>query len=533
MSTSSATRALSRRRFIGTSGAGIAAGIGAMRISGDSAFAAQTEIPESWDIEVDVVVVGAGGAGTTAAIEASRAGASVAVFEKAAAKGGNTSHSGGVAYLGGGTDLQKAHGFEDTPDNMFEYLKMQMGETTDLERLRFYCDNSVEHYNWLVNEGVVFGEEYFPGKVVQPPADTGGLSYTDNQENYPYADVITPTPRGHMSPGAGAGFYRPLGEAAEALPIEWYFNTRGQRLIMDGNTVIGIVVQTGVTDAAQPTDDGTPESATPVVESAQLNVKANKGVILTTGGFQFNEEMLAVHAPRFLNGYGLGGPHLGDDGSGIKMGAAAGGETFNLNYGSPWNFIYSPGELCKSILVDSTGRRFIAETLYGEDIGNAVFEKPDGVAWLVMDSAIHQQSLDAGATLGQPVATADTLEDLAGQLGVNVEVFLNEVAFYNEQAAAGEDPVHHKKADYVQPLEQGPFMAYDYGVTKGIPFITLGGLRSDINCNVINHWGETIPGLYSAGRTSPGLSQESYVSGSALSDCTFWGRIAGKAAAAN
>src|SRR5699024_10124958 len=127
-------------------------------------------------------------------------------------------------------------------------------------------------------------------------------------------------PRGHMSPGAGAGFYRPLGEAADALAIDWYFNTRGQRLIMGGNAVIGIVVQAGVADAAEPTDDGTAESATPVVESAQMYVKANKGVILTTGGFQFNQEMLAVHAPRFLNAYGLGGPHLGDDGSGIKMG---------------------------------------------------------------------------------------------------------------------------------------------------------------------------------------------------------------------
>lgn len=533
MGNSPATHAVSRRRFIGTSGASLAAGIGAMSMAGSPAHAVQTDLPESWDIEADVVVIGAGGAGTSAAIEASRAGASVVVFEKASAKGGNTAHSGGVVYLGGGTDLQKAHGFEDTPDNMYEYLKLQMGPTTDQERLRFYCDSSVEHYNWLVNEGVVFGEEYFPGKVVQPPADTGGLSYTDNQENSPYSELITPVPRGHMSPGAGAGFYRPLGEAADALPIEWHFNTRGERLIMDGDRVAGIVVQTGIADPAAPTDDATPADATPTADSTFLNVKVNKGVILTTGGFQFNQEMLAVHAPWFLDAYGLGGPHLGDDGSGIKMGAAAGGETFNMSYGSPWNFIYSPGELCKSILVDGNGRRFVAETSYGEDIGNAVFLKSDGIGWLVMDSAIHQQSLDAGASLPQPVATADSLDALADELGINVEVFLNEVAFYNEQAAAGLDPILGKHASYLQPIEQGPFMAFQYGVAKGIPFITLGGLRSDINCNVINQWGETIPGLYSAGRTSPGISQESYVSGSALGDCTFWGRVAGKAAAAN
>lgn len=533
MSNSPATHSLSRRRFFGTSGAGLAAGIGAMSMFGNSTHAAQTDIPESWDMEVDVVVIGAGGAGTTAAIEAARAGASVAVFEKASTKGGNTSHSGGVAYLGGGTELQKAHGFEDTPDNMFEYLKLQMGETTDLERLRFYCDSSVEHYDWLVGEGVVFGEEYFPGKVVQPSAETGGLSFTDNQENYPYNELSDPMPRGHMSPGAGAGFYRPLGEAADALPIEWNFNTRGERLIVDGDRVVGIVVQTGIADPAAPTDDATPAESTPTAESTFMNVKANKGVILTTGGFQFNKDMLAVHAPWFVNAYGLGGPHLGDDGSGIQMAAAVGGETFNMSFCSPWNFIYSPGELCKSILVDGIGRRFVSETSYGEDVGNAVMLDTNGIGWLVMDSAIHQQSVDAGAVLGQPVATADSLDELADMLGLNVEVFLNEVAFYNEHAAAGADPVLGKSADYLQALEQGPFMAYDYGASKGIPFITLGGLRSDIDCNVINQWGETIPGLYSAGRTSPGISQESYVSGSALGDCTFWGRIAGKAAAAN
>src|SRR5699024_1965541 len=124
--------------------------------------------PESWDLEADVVVIGSGGAGTTAAIEAAQAGASVIVFEKASDAGGNTAHSGGVVYIGGGTSIQKENGFEDTPDNMFEYRKLQMGPTADLERLRYYCDRSVEHFEWLVEAGVPFGDEYFEGKLVQP-----------------------------------------------------------------------------------------------------------------------------------------------------------------------------------------------------------------------------------------------------------------------------------------------------------------------------------------------------------------------------
>jgi len=308
---------VSRRRFLGTSGAGIAVGLGAA-LSLNGTHAAQTEVPETWDLEADVVVIGAGGAGTTAAIEAARAGASVMVFEKASTAGGNTAHSGGVAYIGGGTPIQKANGFEDTPDNMYAYLELQMGPTADLERLRYYCDHSVEHFEWLVEAGVTFGEEYFEGKVVQPSAETGGLYFSDNQTNSPFSEQIDPMPRGHMSPGAGAGFYKPLKETADGLPIEWQFNTRGERLIVDGDRIVGIVVQTGIADPAAPTADGTPADATPTAESRTLNVKANKGVILTTGGFQFNKEMLEDHAPWYLNAFGLGGPHLGDDGSGRR-----------------------------------------------------------------------------------------------------------------------------------------------------------------------------------------------------------------------
>lgn len=530
MGHSRATHSFTRRRFLGTGGAGLAAGVAGM-LSINGAHAAQTEVPESWDLEADVVVIGAGGAGTTAAIEAAQAGASVIVFEKASVAGGNTSHSGGVVYLGGGTSIQKANGFEDTPENMYDYLKLQMGPTTDLERLRYYCDHSVEHFEWMVDAGIPFGEDYFKGKIVQPAAETGGLYFSDNQENSPYSELIDPMPRGHMVKGAGPGVYRPLKEMADTLDIEWQFNTRGERLIVEDDRVVGIVVQTGIADPAAPTADGTPVDATPTADSQMLNVKANKGVILTTGGFQFNTEMLADHAPWYLDAFGLGGPHLGDDGSGIKMGAAVGGETYNLGLGSPWNFIYGPGEICKAILVDGTGRRFVAETRYGEDVGNAVLRDTNGIGWLIMDTPIYDGAVEAGATLSKPAVTADTIEELAEALDLPVAVLVNEVAFYNEQAAMGEDPVLGKHAEYLQPIEQGPFMAFDYGVAKGIPFITLGGLRSDINCNVLDQWGEPISGLYSAGRTAPGISQESYVSGSAVGDCTFWGRVAGRAAA--
>jgi 3-oxo-5alpha-steroid 4-dehydrogenase len=203
-----------------------------------------------------------------------------------------------------------------------------------------------------------------------------------------------------------------------------------------------------------------------------------------------------------------------------------------LSFASPWDFIYAPGELCKGVLVDGRGARFVAETSYGADIGDAVFRDTDGIGWLILDQTILEESLEAGAVLGDPVASADTFEELAEQLELNVDVLLNTIEFYNTHAANGEDPLLHKHEEYLQPLETGQFVVYDYGVAKGIPFITLGGLRATMEAQILSVFDEPIQGLYGSGRVAPGLSQEYYVSGSALADCTFWGRVSGRAAAA-
>jgi len=99
-----------------------------------------------WDEEADVVVVGLGAAGAATALEAAAAGAETLVLERAGGGGGTSAMSGGVLYLGGGTDLQKACGFEDSPDEMFRYLMASVGHCPDEPKIRLYCDGSVEHY---------------------------------------------------------------------------------------------------------------------------------------------------------------------------------------------------------------------------------------------------------------------------------------------------------------------------------------------------------------------------------------------------
>lgn len=506
---------VSRRRFLGTAGAGAAAGAlataGTLAGLGDVAAA---DVPASWDRETDILIAGAGGAGLSAAIEAARAGAEVLVFEQSDQLGGNTAHSGGIVYLGGGTPLQLEHGFEDTPDNMYTYLVAQMGPTADVERIRIYCDESVEHYGWLESIGVPFGTEYFPGKVVQPPAEDGGLSFSGNEANYPFTEIAEPMPRGHMAVGAGAAIGAALIETVESEPaITTELNAHVNRLVVatDGR-VVGAVVG---------------------VNGQEEYVLARKGVILTTGGFQFNPEMINIHLPWYNDALPLGGPQQGDDGSGIRMAQAVGADVTNMSFASPWKFVYAPGEMCKCILVDGQGSRFVNESAYGQDVGEGIVLRNGGVAWMIMDQTLVDELTELGRALGDPVATADTIDDLAAELELSQPVFEQTMAFYNEQAALGEDPVFHKKAEFLQPLETAPFHAFDFGMATGMPYITLGGLRADTKTRVLSAIDYTpIPGLYSAGRTAPGISNEYYNSGTAVGDCTFWGRVAGREAAA-
>ena len=107
---------------------------------------------QQWDRETDVAIVGFGGAGGCAAIEAADAGASVTIFELASASGGSTAMSSAEIYMGGsgGTRVQQACGFEDSTEDMFTYMMMSAGPQADEEKIRNYCENSVDHFNWLV-----------------------------------------------------------------------------------------------------------------------------------------------------------------------------------------------------------------------------------------------------------------------------------------------------------------------------------------------------------------------------------------------
>src|ERR1700742_2192 len=126
-----------------------------------------TEIPakvsaatvDSWSDDVDVVVIGFGIAGGCAAVSAAAAGAQVLVLERAAVAGGTTSMAGGHFYLGGGTAVQQATGHSDSVEEMYKYL-VAVSREPELDKIRAYCEGSVEHFNWLEELGVAFERTY-------------------------------------------------------------------------------------------------------------------------------------------------------------------------------------------------------------------------------------------------------------------------------------------------------------------------------------------------------------------------------------
>lgn len=150
-----------------------------------------------WDLEADVVVTGYGIAGVAAAIEAGRAGADVLILERTSSWGGAAALSGGWIYLGGGTPLQQALGFEDTPANMEKFMVAALGPGADKAKIAEYCRSSVEHYNWLVECGVPFKQEFWaqPGWEV---AHDEGLGYSGGENAAPFNQVADPAPRGHV-----------------------------------------------------------------------------------------------------------------------------------------------------------------------------------------------------------------------------------------------------------------------------------------------------------------------------------------------
>jgi len=506
----SSGQGITRRELIKGAAAGSAVAAGAL--SGCSPTA-PSNLPEKWDAEADVVVVGLGAAGAAAAIEAGRAGARVIVLERAPVSGGSTVLCGGLVYMGGGTPLQKATGFEDSTENMYDYVLAAAGEGADPEMIRIFCDNSLSLYDWLAELRVPFKESYIPGKWAAVPTDDG-LAYSGNESQAYFKTVAKPVPRGHHVEGpgeTGSVLWPYLKAGVEAAGAEILHEAPVRRLVANPEgRVVGAVAD---------------------VDGVDEYYRANKAVILCAGGFAANKEMVARHCPVYLRSEFQVGT-AGDDGSGIRMGQGAGGDVRLLGEPFGYSAIYEFGEaLVKGILVDDRGRRFVGEDNYGTWVGKLLLREHP-VSYLIIDQAIWDAISEPGKKALKVAAQADSIAELARAANIDADLLENTIDFYNAHAAKGEDPAFSKNEHHLAPLENRPFYALSYPAA-GVGFFTTGGLRINGKAQVLDPFGQTVPGLYAAGRNAFAVTAQQYPgSGVSVGEGLTFGRIAGKAAAA-
>ncbi|MEV8517003.1 FAD-dependent oxidoreductase [Dactylosporangium sp. NPDC051484] len=483
----------------------------------------QDQVP-AWDIETDVVVVGYSIAGVCAALGATEVTDRVVALERG---GGSEGTCGGILYLGGGTPMQQAMGHHDTADAMYTFLLAALGPGVDEDKLRRYCDGSVEHFRWLFEAGVplISGPDREGTPLATPDPDGfvqvgaqeyagGGLVWTGGEQAHPFNQLTAPVPRGHMprDPDGTEDLFegavlKCLLAAAERAGVRTVFNTGVERLVVDdAGRVVGVAARSFGT---------------------AVFVRAARGVIITTGGFVYNDEMLGEHCTPAVQGAGKLG-HGGQDGLGIQMAQMLGADAIHMD-AIDATLVSTPHiSFIKGILVNSRGQRFINEDTYYGRLGTETVLRQHSECYLVVDENIFLES-----SWLRPAWASDSLQDLEQQIGLPDGALQQTVDYYNRGAEAGEDPLFHKGVRWLQPLSP-PYAVLDLRHRSfPIQAFTMGGLRTDAGGHVLDVEGRPIDGLFAAGRASAGLAVHGYCSGISLGDGSFFGRIAGQTAARN
>lgn len=536
----------------------------------------------SWDETADLVVVGLGGAGVSAALEALERGLEVVAVDRYEG-GGSTAANGGIFYAGGGTRIQKEAGEDDTPEEMYKYLKIEVGDVVSDRTLRKFVDESVETIDWILDRGGKLNSKVWKKKASYPPLDYF-LYHPDNSLVASYAERAKPAARGHRAHtrngkkawGLGGGIFNPLRDSALAKGLRFHKYSEARQLVRDRDgRVIGIKILSIPVDSPQAKRFGRYIAIAdkllgmlpPALPFAAITIglgswylaragkieqqsrrerwiRGRKGVLLSTGGFIMNPAMVRHFAPAYSAGMPNG--TLGDQGQGIMMGAGAGGGLALMGKISAWRFINPPKAWSDAIVVNKQGKRMIDETVYGASLGEQIGDHNDGVGYIIYDSRLRKQAfkqaMDPILVPFQRDVTllnllfnyreADTLEALADKVGFDRATLLDTVQHYN-RAAKGEetDPFGKQPADMGE-LIHPPFYAMDISVASKLlpmPVITFGGLTIDEDSGAVkDEKGVAIPGLYAAGRTAVGVASNTYVSGLSFADCVFSGRRVGR-----
>lgn len=455
---------------------------------------------EAKEQNCDVVIIGAGGAGLAAAIEAKTAGADILILEKMPMAGGNTLISG-AEMAAPNNWIQQRDGITDSPEQFAKDMMKGGDNINNPELVNVIARSALDGAKWLRDEcGVVWEDSlmFFGGHSVKRSLIPAGAS--------------------------GKELIAKMLAKAESLKIPILYKTAALELIQDKDgRVTGVIAES---------------------DTAKYTIHAKKAVIIASGGFGSNIEMRKKYNPA-VDETILSTNTVGSTGDGIIMAEKIGAALTDMEYIQTYP-ICDPltGTLLyfddarlygHSVIVNKEGKRFVEELGRRDVISMAIKAQTGHCCYEIIDRRGFEESHlqenhapEISYLMKNDLLTkADTLEKAAEFFGIDQKEVVETVKRYNTYVAKGKDEEFNKRS-MVHPIEQGPFY-----ILKAVPAVhhTMGGIKINTKAQVLKADGSVIPGLFAAGEVTGGVHGKNRLGSDAIADIIVFGRIAGKTAA--
>ncbi|WP_338999756.1 flavocytochrome c [Lactococcus garvieae] len=444
--------------------------------------------PSSLKKSYDVIIVGSGGAGMTAAIEAKDAGMNPVILEKMPMAGGNTSKAS-AGLNASETSVEKAQGITDSNDKFYEETLKGGGGTNDKELLRYFVDHSAAAVDWLAQNDI----------VLDNLTTTGGMS-------------VSRTHRPHDGSAVGAYLVKGLEENISKRDIPVFVNSDVTKINEKDGKVSGVEVKI--------------EGETKQVDS--------KAVVVTTGGFGANQKMIAKYRPDLKNYVTTNA--AGSTGDGIEMISALGGALVDMDKIQIHPTVFQKtGYLVSesirgegAILVNKEGKRFFNEMDTRDKVSAAELKQDGKYAYAIFGEGTKDKVKAVDQYISKDmVVEADNVEELAKKLDIKPEELNATVTKWNKAVADKKDSEFGRTTGMTNDISG---KVYAIKVAPGIHH-TMAGVKINTQTQVLKEDGQPIKGLYAAGEVTGGLHGGNRIGGNAVADIIIFGRQAGQESA--